>query len=43
MILGARNVGRPTVSEVLPVIDELEVAFEGRVCVLDTFEDVEHT
>lgn len=42
MTLVARIVGRPTVSEVLPVIDELEVAFERRVCVLDTFENVEH-
>ena len=40
--LACGDCGKTTFREVFPVIDEFEVAFEGRVCIFDTLENVEH-
>ena len=34
--------GRLTVTEVLPVIHEFEVAFKRRICISHAFEKIEH-
>lgn len=38
----SRGFSKTTFGEILPVIDEFEVAFERCVCILDTLKNIEH-